>query len=234
MKHFSIGDIVSHAWDLAVKHWPIFVLLSLVTSLTSGIGFHYDAATLTSLGNNPDPQLVAEAIRQSFTLSPWIIVSVLLSIYIGYVALNLYVNAYRLGRPYSTMSEAFKVDINQLAIFFAAELVYGLIVTIGLCLFILPGIYLAVRLWYVPLLTATQGATFGEAFSRSWEITRGNFWNLFLMGLTMFGIAILGLCACCVGIFFTEVINNFMLIVSFFVLAPETIAAENTDYVELH
>ena len=234
MKQFSIGDIVSRAWDLAVRHWPIFVLLSLVTSLTSGIGFHYDTATLTSLGNNPDPQLVAEAIRQSFTFSPWIIVSVLLSIYLGYVALNLYVNAYCLGRPYLTMSEAFKVDINQLAIFFAAELVYGLLVAFGLCLCILPGIYLAIRLWYVPLLTATQGATFGEAFRRSWEMTRGNVWNLFLMGLTMIGIAILGFCACFVGIYFAEVITEFMLVVSFFVLAPETVAAENTDYVELH
>ena len=234
MKQFSIGDIVSRAWDLSVKHWPIFVLLSFVTSLMSGMGIHFDAATLTSLGNNPDPQYVSEAMHEAITVSPWIIVGVLLSIYLGYVAINLYVNAYRMGKPYSTMSEAFKVDINQLAIYFATELVYGIVIALGTCLCILPGIFLAVRLWYAPLLAATQGASFSEAFRRSWEMTKGHFWDLFLMALTMIGIAILGFCACCVGIYFAEVIINFMLVVSFFVLAPETVAAENTDYVELH
>ena len=30
MKSFEIGDIISRAWDLAVKHWPIFVLIVLI------------------------------------------------------------------------------------------------------------------------------------------------------------------------------------------------------------
>ena len=37
----------------------------------------------------------------------------------------------------------------------------------------------------------------------------------------MIGIEILGICACFVGVFFAEVIVEFMLVVSFFILKPE-------------
>ena len=113
-------------------------------------------------------------------------------------------------------------------------MVYGLIVGFGVCLCILPGIWLGIRLWYAPLL-ASQGASFTEAFSRSWEMTKGHFWQLFLMGLTMFGILILGFCACCVGVIFAEVIVYFMLVLSCFILKPEEpeVIIETTDVVEV-
>ena len=30
MKKLFIGDIVSRAWDLAVKHWPVFLIIALI------------------------------------------------------------------------------------------------------------------------------------------------------------------------------------------------------------
>ena len=218
MKQLSIGDLVSRAWDLAVKHWPIFVLLTFVSSIVEGMGISYDEDLLLGLGQNPNPQMLAEAMRDALVLNyPLISVGVLLSLYLGFIAWRLYVNAFLTGRPYESVAEVFKVDLNQLAIFFVVEIVYGIIVALGTCAFVLPGIFLGIRLWYAPLL-ATQGASFSEAFSRSWELTRGHFWELLLMGLTMIGIGILGLCACCVGIYFAEVIINFMVVLSLFFL----------------
>jgi len=229
MKQLVIGDIVSRAWDLAVKHWPIFVLLTFVYNMISGFGLNIDQTLYMEGIQNNDPLLISQAI----TVSPWMAVTFLLAIYLSYVMLNLYVNAHCTGKPYATMAEAFKVDFNQLAIYFCVELVYGIIVAIGCVALIIPGIYLAIRLWYAPLLAATQGASFTEAFSRSWEMTKGHFWELLLLGLTMIGIGILGFCACCVGYFFASVIINFMLVISFFILKPEMPASEATDYVEV-
>ncbi|MBQ7494779.1 MAG: glycerophosphoryl diester phosphodiesterase membrane domain-containing protein [Bacteroidaceae bacterium] len=229
MKQLVIGDIVSRAWDLAVKHWPIFVLLTFVYNMISGFGLNIDQTLYMEGIQNNDPLLISQAI----TVSPWMAVTFLLAIYLSYVMLNLYVNAHCTGKPYATMAEAFKVDFNQLAIYFCVELVYGIIVAIGCVALIIPGIYLAIRLWYAPLLAATQGASFTEAFSRSWEMTKGHFWELLLLGLTMIGIGILGFCACCVGYFFAAVIIEFMLVISFFVLKPEMPASEATDYVEV-
>ncbi len=239
MKKLEIGDIVSRSWDLAVKHWPIFVLVAVINSFASGMGVKVDPANYLEALNVSDiatqMALLSEAIQVNYIAA---LIGFLLSIYIAFVALNFYVNAARIGKPYESLSEVLKVDFNQLAIFFCVEVCYGIIVAIGTILFIIPGIWLAVRLWYAPLLAATQGATFGEAIKGSWQITRGHFWELFLMGLTMIGISILGVCACFVGVFFAEVIIEFMLVVSFFILKPEDTpegesVLDGADYVEV-
>lgn len=233
MKQLVIGDIVSRAWDLAVKHWPIFVFIAFINSMLSNFMVTIDQNALMEAANSGDPDRIMQAYADSMTFNPITgTLAFLLVIYLGFIALRLYVNAYCTGRPYETMSEAFKVDFNQLAIFFAVELVFGIIVAIGCCLCIIPGIYLGLRLWYAPLLAATQGASFSEAFKRSWEMTNGYFWKLLLMGITMIGITILGFCACCVGYFFAAVIIEFMLVISFFILKPEEPTVEATDFVE--
>lgn len=239
MKKLEIGDIVSRSWDLAVKHWPIFVLVAVINTFASGMGVKVDPASYLEALNVSDiatqMALLSEAIQVNYIAA---LIGFLLSIYIAFVALNFYVNAARIGKPYESLSEVLKVDFNQLAIFFCVEVCYGIIVAIGTILFIIPGIWLAVRLWYAPLLAATQGATFGEAIKGSWQITRGHFWELFLMGLTMIGISLLGVCACFVGVFFAEVIIEFMLVVSFFILKPEDTpegesVLDGADYVEV-
>ena len=229
MKKLSIGDIVSRAWDLAVKHWPIFVLFTLVQSLFSGLGINLDPVAYSQAITNHDPELIREAFQVNY---PMLTIAALIGIYLGFILLKMYVSAHQTGRPYTAFGDVFKVDINQLAIYFCVELVYALIVVCGIFLCILPGIWLGVRLWYAPLLAATQGATFSEAFTKSWEMTRGHFWELFLMSLTMIGIAILGFCACFVGVFFAEVIVSFMLVVSFFMLKPADPEPAFEEYAE--
>ena len=236
MKKLVIGDIVSRAWDLAVKHWPIFVALTFVTSMLSNGVVSFNPAALTGVNAN-DPEAFMEAYAEAVTFNPLMgTIACLLSIYLSYITYNLYVNAYTKGKPYENSIDILKVDFQQLAIYFCVGLVYTIIVSIGSLFCLLPGIWLAVRLWYAPLLAATQGASFNEAFSRSWEMTKGHFWELFLMGLTMIGIGILGFCACCVGYYFAAVIIYFMLIVSLYDLKPEepvapadetTLAADN-------
>jgi len=239
MKKIEIGDIVSRAWDLAVKHWPIFLLITIISSFVSGIGVKVDPVTAMEALSATDPitqlELLEEAIQTNYIAA---LIGFLLNIYLSFLVLNFYVNATRNGKPYDSLAEALKIDFNQLAIFFCVEVCYAIIVALGCCLLILPGIWLAVRLWYAPLLAATQGATFGEAIKGSWEMTKGHFWELFLMGLTMIGISILGLCAFFVGVFFAEVIIDFMLVVSFLFLLPSSTPEEepgigNADYVEV-
>lgn len=239
MKKIEIGDIVSRAWDLAVKHWPIFLLITIISSFVSGIGVKVDPVTAMEALSATDPitqlELLEEAIQTNYIAA---LIGFLLNIYLSFLVLNFYVNAARNGKPYDSLAEALKIDFNQLAIFFCVEVCYAIIVALGCCLLILPGIWLAVRLWYAPLLAATQGATFGEAIKGSWEMTKGHFWELFFMGLTMIGISILGLCAFFVGVFFAEVIIDFMLVVSFLFLLPsstseEESGIENADYVEV-
>ncbi|MBR0273404.1 MAG: glycerophosphoryl diester phosphodiesterase membrane domain-containing protein [Bacteroidaceae bacterium] len=241
MKEIKIGDLVSRAWDLAVKHWPIFVLLTLINSIVTSMGTNVDSDVLTEIQNVTTPaaqfELLTEAIQTNYLL---LFIGALIGIYVSFVAYRMYVSAIRTGKPYVSFGEALKVDFNQVAIFFCVSLVYGIIVSFATCLCILPGIFFGIRLWYAPLIAATEEASFSEAFSRSWNTTKGHFWELFLMGLTAIGIAILGFCACCVGYYFAAVMIEFMVILAYFELRPtiepETQESEiptDTDYEEV-
>jgi len=76
----------------------------------------------------------------------------------------------------------------------------GLIILGGLILLIVPGIYFAVKLQFVTYLIIDQGLGPIDAIKKSWEITGGNFWNLFLFGLVIVLINVLGFLALVVGL----------------------------------
>ncbi len=83
-----------------------------------------------------------------------------------------------------------------------ASILYGLMVGLGILLLIVPGIYLALR--YGQFMTAIVDRDMGvmESLSYSSSITTNNRMNLFLLALMSLAIAIAGLLALCVGLFF--------------------------------
>ena len=81
--------------------------------------------------------------------------------------------------------------------------IYFLCVLIGFVLLIVPGIILAIGWQFAPYLVVEQGAGPIDALKRSWELTRGNRWTLFLLGLALIGLNLLGLCALVVGLLVT-------------------------------
>ena len=227
MKKLFIGDIVSRAWDLAVKHWPVFLIIALISSAL-GILVRGDSSALMSLGNNPDLEEVYMALLQSYN-PVGIIVVVFVSIYLNYITYRMLANVMNIGQPYreGELLDALKVDLAKFGLFFGVEIVFALAVAVAGMLCVIPGLFLAVRWYFAPLIVVTENVSFSEAFSRSWDLTKGHFWELFLLGLTAIGISIVGLCACCVGIVFAQIIVNFMFIIAYYELKK---ADDETTY----
>ncbi|MFC1451805.1 hypothetical protein ACFLSJ_00500 [Verrucomicrobiota bacterium] len=57
--------------------------------------------------------------------------------------------------------------------------------------FLFPGVYLYVRLLFVSLIMLEEKRGAGAAIKQSWQMTRGNFWILFLLVLVNTGIQLL-------------------------------------------
>lgn len=55
---------------------------------------------------------------------------------------------------------------------------YASAITLGLVLFIIPGIYLAVKLQFALYYMIDQNISVGQAFKRSYAATTGNFWRI--------------------------------------------------------
>ena len=96
---------------------------------------------------------------------------------------------------------AYGQQARKIITYLVANILMAIIVTLGLCLFIIPGIYLALRLQFYAALIVEDDAGIIESLQRSWEITRGQEMSLFMLMLAMIGICILGLILLGIGIF---------------------------------
>ena len=82
----------------------------------------------------------------------------------------------------------------------AANILVGIIVGIGFLLFIIPGIYFACKLAFVPYLVVDRKMGVIKAIDESWRMTGGHGWKVFLIGLLAIPIGIAGLICFGIGI----------------------------------
>lgn len=234
MKKLVIGDICSHAWDLAKKHWLVFVIIWVVNYLIGNYLAFPNQPDDTAFINHPNLQLFFEYVMDLYRLNwPTYIAFSLFSSYLGIVVVRMLVRAVRTGKPYTSLVEAFKVAPLRYVVYVCVTIVYAVIVWLGTLCFILPGIFLSVRYLFTPLIYATEDVGFFEAFECSWRLTSGHFWKLFLLGLAAIGITLLGLCACCVGVLFALVIVNFMLVLAYLELKGDDQPENMEEAVEI-
>jgi uncharacterized membrane protein len=93
--------------------------------------------------------------------------------------------------------------ITKLFNFMLATLIKGFIVIVGLLLFIIPGIIFSIKLQYTEYFIVDKKMDAIDAIKASWEITKGVKGNLFLLGLLLGLINILGFLCLIVGLVIT-------------------------------
>lgn len=84
--------------------------------------------------------------------------------------------------------------------FVAVSVLAGAATIIGLVLLIVPGIIIGIALGFSLYIVIEKGSSPFDAMRESAALTKGHRWNLFLLGLALIGINILGFCALFVGL----------------------------------
>lgn len=92
------------------------------------------------------------------------------------------------------------------------SLMYGIAVFIGIILLIIPGIIIGLIFGFALYRVIDAGSMPVEAFKESAALTKGNRWNLFLLGLALVGINILGFFALIVGLLVTLPVTTLALV----------------------
>jgi uncharacterized membrane protein len=180
---FRVGDAISYGWSAYWKNvGPLFLLALAIAAV-------YLVISLISSG------VSGVAGRVVFQL---IIFIVGIIVAMGLIRASLAVVEGR--QPEVRML----LETDGFGPYVVAAILVGVGVAVGLVLFIVPGIFLAI-IWqffgYVIVETPTSGPV--DAMRRSVEITRGHRWQLLGLGLLLFGINIIGALACLVGLLFT-------------------------------
>ncbi len=167
-KERGIGDLLGDAFNLYFRNFPTFFAIALafvlpVQLIVSGIGLE----EITS--GYRDSDNAAELLIP--TGVSYLVVAPLI------VAATIHV-LQRLAegeRPHAGRSIQAALDV--FARVFVAVLFASLVISAGLIVLILPGLYLAVRLFYVAQSVVIDDARGAEALRGSWRISKGFWWR---------------------------------------------------------
>jgi hypothetical protein len=228
---FTVGGVIDEAWALTKKHFPVFLLLTILSSIIAGIfQYAYYGPYLEFAMSNLDTTITEDEWMNMMVANGeiwnWVGKLSLTGIFVFLVNNYLVVVGGRMlhAAVYNErvdMTAEFKNARHTYLYYLGVNIVFSLIVTIG-CLFcILPGIFLAVRLMFAPMIAINHPElTFSEAFTRSWQMTKGHFWKLIGLYLLVILLNILGIICCCVGYLLTIVITYMMYGYAYKLLYP--------------
>lgn len=231
-KVLDIDYIWGDAWENAKKHFlSIFAMNVIIYICTNVIGgMFYNTTELMSFLQNATAYSDSPEVLIN-ELSPVILnifPSIMFGSLIGWL-LAAYFNV-ALYRLLMDGVKGLRVDLGErikgawtgCLNYILCVLVLSIILSLATLFFILPGIFLAVRLVFVPIIAANKPEkSLGEVFSESWHLSEGHFWTLLGYGIVAILANIVGYICCCVGILFSRVVTQFLLANTYYALTGE-------------
>ena len=228
----SIDNNLSQAWGLTKKHFLVFLLLMIIIQIIGGIpsGIQY-ADYMKVLAATGDPEMAQQILLETaastqITGAIATIICLIIQMYPTIVTYRMANDAAKGEKP--DLADRLKDGFRGLGFFLIVDIAFIICIWLGTICCLIPGIFLVVRFIFAPVIAALHPErSLKECFAQSWQITKGNFWNLFLLGIIAIFLNILGLICCCVGVLVTSIITYFMLILAYRTLSGE--AEEKTE-----
>lgn len=213
---FQISEVVTTSWK-AVKS-QIWVLVGLF------VGYTILSMIISSFTTPPTPANPYDM--------PWgrFGIAYLISLIIGGLFMLGYLkNLFQTLDGIEPQFSAYGQQAGKIVTYILMALLYGIIVTVGFIFFIIPGIYFAIRLQFAPAFIVQENSGVIDSLKMSWNITKGNIGQLFLLWLAMTGICILGFIVLIIGIFVAVPVVYMMYCYTFRKLYPEPLALQNEE-----
>lgn len=214
----DVSALFSQSWIYTQKHFlPVFVVIFMIVVVMvspNAIFLNFYKDIFDDVMMLSGPQLIDEGVLSS--IFSMVVNTIITTIICAFIAMYLFLVLYRMSvnvieKGKVNIVEAFKDGLRGYFFFLGSYIVYSLMVSFGCTLCFIPGIYLAVRLMFLPILAANKPElTFGELLSRSLAMTDGRFFEVLLLGIVMALINIVGFFVCCVGMYLTSIITLFM------------------------
>ncbi len=184
MNKFSIEEAIRFGWDTTKANLSFLIKVILII------------ATIYLISNFIVESFKDVAVLNALTAILFWVIHIVLDIGLIKIALKL------VGHQKPLLDDLY----DHYPLFWkylGASLLSGLIVMGGLILLIVPGIIFAVRLQFTTYLIVDKNLGPVEAIKKSWDLTRGSVWNLFLLDIMLGLINVLGALALGIGLLWT-------------------------------
>lgn len=168
-----IAAVLSKAWDLYCKSFLRLLAVALLVLVPmTWMLIYLIRENIMLVYENPE-------------LAGILCLAVTVIVASFYASVAIYsAHASSLGKPL-TLGGAIREGLLSWPWLFGARLALAASIGIGFILLILPGIYLLIRLSLVESMAAVNRAPANETFGRSMEFTKGHFWSILGVFLTM-------------------------------------------------
>ncbi len=191
---------ISRGWRLTCNNFKLFflcitlplIITFIINSILSTIAVKIDGQTMMNVGG----QII---VRNNLGFANVIIgiISNLFSVVVGMGIIKVTLEF--LDGKQVSFSTAFS-QTNKMITGFIASILFGIMITVGLLLLIVPGIYLATRFGYFLHAIVDKNCGIMDSFKYSTELTRNNKMNIFVLALLTILVAIAGILALIVGL----------------------------------
>ncbi|MFH1825118.1 MAG: DUF975 family protein [Candidatus Firestonebacteria bacterium] len=184
-KKFSKSEAIKVGWNLMKPNLGFLAIVYSIVFVVTGI---LEIIVVLTQGSYP---LI------SFNIN---IISFILSVFTGIGATKIYLKLY--DKQKSQLTDLY--DYYYLFFkYLGGFLLCGLIVIGGFILLVIPGIIFMIKYQFFTYLIVDKEMGPVEAIKKSGKITQGSKWNLFLFGLVLVGVNLLGALCLLVGLIVT-------------------------------
>lgn len=223
----EIGNALNAAWEYAKKYGLLIAVIYLLTDLLAGgldqiSGPSVNQEAYQALGEAIGRQdwesagSIAQSLNTGFPVGGIIGAILKLIVSVGLYNLALGLMA---GRFSEVTFDAFKLPFATYLKVFVVNLITGIIIFVSVLCCIIPVFFVAPRIIFAPVYQVEHPeAGIFESISASWSMSSGNTFSLLGLGFIIVGIAIVGFCCCCIGVYFAAAIELFALTAAYYQL----------------
>jgi len=190
---WEIGEVLSEAWDRFKMNWALLVFTQLAVQAIANVP--QQLPTILKAAGVVDEK--RDPVGYFLVFLPCLLVSFAISSYLQCGLTRIWIGVARGETP--GFGEIFSGGSRFLPML-GLQLLYALVITLGMLLLIVPGVILAIGLMLSQMFLIDQEMGPVEAMRASWEATQGHKGKLFLFLLVSILVMIAGVVACCFGI----------------------------------
>ncbi|HEY4838264.1 MAG TPA: hypothetical protein VIH72_06645 [Candidatus Acidoferrales bacterium] len=188
----TLSEILDRMFSIYRKNFLMLVGIAGLpyAAATVAIGFVVGLAALVTFGGAPDAERIGVGAVGGIFLIVIIVVVFIFIVAIILASLGTYAAVWdiQVGRT-TGIKRAYRVAWGHVGAAILAGILAGLAMMAGFVLLIIPGIivYLALSLIYPVIIAEDSGGA--ESLGRSWELTKGYRWKIFVAGLVTIAVS---------------------------------------------
>jgi hypothetical protein len=175
----SIGEILSTAFQLYRRHWRTLLAIAAVVVVPLTLLQYLFGDLVRTQGETTRNGVVVETARWSVGIAGLLAALAAILMYLVLTGAITRAVAAEVAGEDPSVEQSYRFGFHRLGSVLLVSVLVGLATIGGLILFIIPGIYIGIRLCVSIEALVVEGRRGTEAMGRSWGLVGGHWWHAF-------------------------------------------------------